>query len=147
VYRSSNVFDYALDDLRSEPVTASGFFEKDGKREFKADNPARGTFRTTVVVRRLGEAVFPIDVQVTFRNGEKVREHWDGADRWKLFTYERGAEAVSAVADPDEILLLDVDRTNNSRTLQPQAGAAATKWTVKWLIWLQDALLTCAYFV
>jgi hypothetical protein len=147
VYRSSNVFDYAVDELHSEPVTASGFFDVNGRREFKSDNPTPGRFRTEVVVRRLGEAIFPVDVQVVFRNGERVREHWDGRDRWKMFTYERGAEVLSATVDPDHVLLLDVNYTNNSRTLEPNGEAAATKWMLKWMAWLQDLLLTSAYFV
>ncbi|HEY3383313.1 MAG TPA: M1 family metallopeptidase [Vicinamibacterales bacterium] len=147
VYRSSNVFDYAIDELRSGPVTASGLFDQAGRREFKAENPTRGRSRTTVVVRRLGEAVFPVDVLVTFANGEQARERWDGRDRWKMFTYDRAVEARSAEVDSDRVLLLDINRTNNSRTLDPQGTAAATKWTLKWMTWLQDLMLTYSFFV
>jgi hypothetical protein len=146
VYYSSNVFDYAVDALRSEEVAAQGFFDAGGQRVFKADTRTPGRYRTTVVVRRLGEAIFPVDVLVTFRNGEKVRERWDGQDRWRLYSYERGAAALSAEVDPDHVLLLDINRTNNSRTLEPQSGPAATKWALKWMGWLQDLLLTYAYF-
>jgi hypothetical protein len=146
VYRNSVVFDYSISQLRSEPVTASGFFDAKGKDEFKADNPTPGRFRTTVVARRLGEGVFPVDVLVSFKNGEKVRERWDGRDRWRMFTYERGVQAVSARVDPERVLLLDIDYANNSRTLEPRGGEAATKWMLKWMVWLQDLLLTAAYF-
>ena len=145
VYRNSIVFDYSISALRSEPVTASGFFDATGQSEFKADNPTKGRFRTTVVVRRLGEGNFPVDVLVTFKNGEKVRERWDGRDRWRMFTYERGVEAVSAQVDPERVLLLDIDYANNSRTLEPRGSEAATKWMLKWMVWLQDLLLTAAY--
>jgi hypothetical protein len=145
VYRSSTVFDYSISQLRSAPVTATGFFDAKGRAEFKADNPTPGRFRTTVVARRLGEGIFPVDVLVTFKNGEKVRERWDGGDRWKMFTYDRGVEAVSAQVDPDRVLLLDVDYTNNSRTREPLGGAAASKWMLKWMVWLQDLLLTAAF--
>ena len=75
-------------------MTASGFFDdaRAGPRS-RPTNPTPGRFRTTVVVRRLGEGIFPVDVLVTFKNGEQVRERWDGRDRWKMFTYERGVEA------------------------------------------------------
>lgn len=146
VYRSSNVFDYEVAELRSVPVGASGFFDAKGEPAFAAERLTPGRFKTTVVVRRLGEAVFPVDVLVTFRNGERRREHWDGRDRWKMFTYERTAAAVSAEVDPERVLLLDVDYTNNSRTLDPRGGAAATKWMWKWIAWLQDALLTASFF-
>jgi hypothetical protein len=42
------------------------------------------------------------------------------------------------------VLLLDVNYTNNSRTLKPKGSAAATKWSLKWMVWLQDAMLTWA---
>jgi hypothetical protein len=146
VYRDSIVFDYSISTLRSEPVTASGVFDSKGKAQFKADNPTPGRFRTTVVARRLGEGIFPVDVLVTFKSGEKVRERWDGRDRWRMFNYERSAEAVSAQVDPERVLLLDIDYVNNSRTLEPRGGAAATKWMLKWMVWLQDLLLTAAFF-
>ena len=41
-------------------------------------------------------------------------------------------------------LLMDVNYTNNSKTLEPKGEAAAMKWSVKWMIWLQDALLSWA---
>jgi peptidase M1-like protein len=127
VYRSSNVFDYGIAELTSAA---------EGSR-----------YRTNVVVRRYGEAIFPVDVAVAFKDGSTVREKWNGRDRWKLYTYDRTQEAVSAVVDPDRVLLLDVNVTNNSRTLTPAGNKAATKWAVKWMVWLQDHLLSWAFFV
>lgn len=123
VYRSSNVFDYSVEALKNE----SG--------------------RTTVVVRRLGEAIFPVNVVTSFVNGEQVTERWDGRTRWRAFTYDRAVGAQQAVVDPERILLLDVDYTNNSRTLEPQGDEAATKWSLAWMVWLQDLLLTWSFFV
>ncbi len=149
VYRSSNVFDYGVQQLTSEPVDGRGIFDRGGRRQYvpggDAGQPAR--YRTAVVVRRYGEAIFPVDVLVTFADGQKVREHLDGRDRWKLYTYERPARARTAQVDPDRVLLLDIDYTNNSKTLEPRAGAAATKWMLKWMTWAQDLMLTYAFFV
>jgi hypothetical protein len=127
VQRSSNVFDYAVQDLRS------------------TSDDAR--FRTTVIVRRYGEGIFPVEIFVRFEDGEEIKETWDGRSRWAQFTYERQARAVSAAVDPERVLLLDINYTNNSRTLRPEGRRAATKWSSKWLVWLQDALLTWAFFV
>jgi hypothetical protein len=129
VYRSSNAFDYGIQDFRSD---------KD------ADN-----YRTLVVVRRYGEAIFPVDVRVTFADGKQVTEHWDGKDRWHLYTYNWAQRAVTAQADPDRVLLLDVNLTNNSKALAPLdrfGPEAATKWSLKWMVWLQDCLLTWSVF-
>jgi hypothetical protein len=128
VYRGSSVFDYGVQRLASEPA-------------------GEGRYQTDVVVRRYGDGMFPVDVLVTFGDGQRVRERWDGRDRWKLYTYERAARAVSAQVDPDRVLQLDVNYTNNSRSLAPKTDRAATKWALKWMVWLQDLLLTWAFVV
>ncbi len=157
VYRNSNVFDYGVDTLLSVALD-SGPFDSQARqsgslRAGASDSqpPLSGSlragYRTQVVVRRYGEAIFPVDVLVTFDNGEQVRERWDGQDRWHQFTYQRQARARSAVVDPDRVLLLDVNYTNNSRTLAPRSREAATKWSLKWLVWLQDLMLTWGFLI
>ncbi len=54
---------------------------------------------------------------------------------------------MSAQVDPERVLLLDVNYTNNSRTLQPRAGEAGLKWGLKWMTWLQELMLSYAFFV
>lgn len=125
-FTGSAVFDYAVSALTTEPV-------------------GRQTV-STVTVRRLGDGIFPVSVLVTFDDGEQARETWDGVDRWKQFTYTKASGVASAVVDPDEVLLLDVNVTNNSRTMAPKTTQAARKWTLKWMVWLQDALLTLGLF-
>jgi hypothetical protein len=147
VYRSSNVFDYGVDSVVSEPARGPGYVDRNGKIELEPEGDPASPIRTTVVVRRHGEAVFPVDVLVVFKNGEKVRERWSGRERWTAFTYERAVGASHAVVDPDRILLLDVNRTNNSVTTAPAAARAARKWTLKWLVWLQDALAMHSFFI
>ena len=104
-------------------------------------------YRTVVVVRRFGEAIFPVDVVTTLRDGERITEQWDGRDRRVIYTYERPSQALSVEVDPDRVLLLDVNYTNNSATLDPRADEASLKWSLKWLAWLQDLMLTYAFFV
>ena len=98
------------------------------------------------MARRFGEAIFPVDVETTFKNGEKVTERWNGVERRTIYTYDRPSQAASVRVDPNRVLLLDVNYTNNSRTLQPRAGEASLKWGLKWLVWLQDLMLTYAFF-
>ena len=136
------MFDYAVDELTSVSDAAGGF-------------------DTTVVAARLGDGVFTgssaprvgplesgrgITVLVTFEDGERVIEPWDGRDARKMFAYRGLSRAVSATIDPDRSLLLDVDRTNNSRTLTPSTGTAATRWAARWMVWLEHALLTYSFF-
>ena len=99
-----------------------------------------------VRVRRLGDGIFPVDVRLTFDDGEVRTERWDGEARWHEFTHTGPSGVRSAEVDPTRTLLLDVNFTNNSRTLQPRAGEAARKWSLRWMVWLQDALLTWGLF-
>ena len=128
VYRSSNTFDYGVQEFRSERL--------DDQR-----------YRTSVVVRRFGEATSPVDVVTTFEDGERIKETWDGQERRVVYVYERPSRAATVHVDPDRVLLLDVAETNNSRTLTPRGGDASLKWSLKWMVWLQDALLIWAFFV
>lgn len=147
VHRSSNVFDYAVDVFRSTPAAARGYLGEAGGQNFEKAKRSDGTFHTTVVVRRLGEGTFPVDVRVMFENGEQQRWNWDGKDRWKAFEVDTPVRAVSAEVDPERILLLDVNTTNNSASLSPSGPAAARKWSLAWLIWMQDHLLTYGFFI
>ena len=134
-YRSSNVFDYAIQSFSSTRV------------RLKPDSTSEDRYRTIVVAQRLGEAIFPVEVVTRFRDGHQVSERWNGRDRRVIYTYERASEALSAHVDPERVLLLDVNYTNNSATLAPRAHEAGRKWGLKWLVWLQELLLTYAFFV
>jgi hypothetical protein len=136
VYRSSNTFDYGVQEFTSAKIEG-------------APDQTRATpdfYRTTVVVRRYGEAMFPVDVVTTFENGERKKESWDGQDRRVIYTYERPSKAVSVQVDPDRVLLLDINYTNNSRTLAPRTGAASMKWALEWMTWLEQLMLTYGFF-
>jgi hypothetical protein len=143
VYLGSNTFDYAVDRLDSEHIAWRGLTDA-GAYEAQTLNRL---YRTVVVVRRLGSGQLPVDVLVTFADGHQERERWDGRMPWQTFTYDRPARAVSAQVDPERVLLLDTNFTNNSRTLEPQRDQAATKWSLRWMVWLQDLLMTYAFLV
>ena len=128
VYRGSNAFDY-------------------GVQEFVSSGAGTKRFRTTVVVRRFGGAIFPVDVVTTFEDGSLKTERWDGVDRRHIYVYEGASRARTTQVDPGRVLMLDANYTNNSRTLRPRAATAATKWSLKWMGWLQDVLLTYATLV
>ena len=104
-------------------------------------------FETMVVVRRYGDGTFPVDVVVEFADGHRELRPWDGRAQWTTLRFEHPARAISAVVDPERVLMLDINYTNNSWTSSPRATTAATKWTLAWIVWLQDLLLTSAFIV
>lgn len=124
--RSSAAFDYAVAQVTRTPV--------DGGSE------------SVVVVRRLEDGVFPVSVRCTFADGSTAMLSWDGRDRWTAFTQVTPAPLVRVEVDPDRVLLLDRNYTNNSWTASPAGGHAARKWSLRWLGWLQELMVTYAFF-
>jgi len=119
------VFDYGVDRLAVERRGPRGF-------------------RSTVVVRRYGDGVFPVDVETRFAGGAIVTERWDGAEPMWRFVYEAAAPAQSAEIDPGGVLQLDRRRANNRWTTASPAIRRSVGWSGVWLTWLQDCLLTFA---
>jgi len=139
-FRSSRIYDYGVADLRTT-------------------RDADGSFNTTIVAARFGEATFtgsaaaPIDsfesgrgiaLRVTFADGQVLTDAWDGRARDKTFRYRSPAPAVSAAVDPERRLLLDLRQSNNSKAIASSTARAATRWSAMWLAWLEHALLTSA---
>jgi hypothetical protein len=60
--------------------------------------------------------------------------------------YRGPSRAFSATIDPDRMLLLDLNRTNNSRMLTPRTSEAATRWAARWMTWFENVLLTYGFF-
>jgi Peptidase family M1 domain len=102
-------------------------------------------FRNYVVVHRKGDFIMPVDLQVRFKNGEALMEHWDGRDRWIRYTYDRPEKIVSAEIDPTHQVLLDRNEFNNSRTSVGDGKASRKlnylctffdQWIGQFLAWL-----------
>lgn len=116
--------DYSVDSIISTPV-----------QWWNPDDPGKH-LRDTVTIRRLGDFLLPVTLEVRFSDGTRIREQWaptgDDNDRWKTFTYLRDARILSAEIDPDHNLPLDVDTFNNSRNEAPHR-IPALKLTTLWL--------------
>jgi hypothetical protein len=125
----TQTLDYSVDRIRSDRVD---WYKPNPPPEKKGET----LFRTDVLVRRLGDFVFPVEVEIKFDNGETLREKWDGRDRWARFTYEKRARVLSATVDPDRKVWLDKNFFNNSKTVQPDT-AAKRKLANFWLFLTQ----------
>jgi hypothetical protein len=145
--RSPDKLDYAISELSSQKVDEpEGVFDGtngDPRRDrvvAGSHSPApREVYRTVVVAARYGEWILPQEILVVFADGEKVRETWDGRERWKRFEYLRPVQAVSAEVDPGRKLVLDVNMLNNSRRLEPKRGGVI-KAALGFMSWLQGLL-------
>ena len=92
-----------------------------------------------VDVRRQGDFKFPVEIAITFENGEIIHEQWDGQGLWKKFRYTKPSKLVSATVDPDNKIPIDVNFTNNSRTVKSQSKGV-NKLAVRFLFWMQFLL-------
>lgn len=158
VHGSSAVFDYGIAALSSRNAAGRGWFddgryrdESGGRASADGGNggvdPGAATwYESLVTVRRYGDGIFPVEVVVEFADGTSERRRWDGQAQWTYYRFVRPSRAVTATVDPDRVLLLDIDFTNNSRTTRSRAGEAAAKWTLAWIVWVQDLLLTAGFF-
>ncbi len=123
----TQVLDYEVKDVRS------------GREDWFETFPAKAgkdtLYRNLVLVHRKGDFIYPLTVEIKFDNGEKIREKWDGRDRWVRYTYDKNARVISAEIDPDHKVWLDRDLLNNSRRAQPDATARHKLVVYSTLVW------------
>jgi hypothetical protein len=130
--------------------------------ESTQQNGATRRYRTAVTIRRNGDAVFSgssrarvdgfqsgraVVLLAEFGDASTLTDHWDGREREKSFEYESAAPLVRVTIDPRRVLMLDGNRTNNTWARTPRAATASTHWASRWLVWLEDLLLTYSLFV
>lgn len=101
------------------------------------------SFRTSVTVRRRGAAV-PQQLEVRFADGSVERAHFDPApdalQQWQTYTWTKPAPGVSAEIDAQRKHYADVNKLDDSRTLEPDA-TASRRWTAG-LAAIANVLLT-----
>ncbi|MCX6121277.1 MAG: M1 family metallopeptidase [Ignavibacteriales bacterium] len=149
VLSGTDVCDYELTSIAVNEIHHStGIFDVEGKKtnihRQRGEKPD-SLFRSVVLVSRLGEVKMPVDVLIRFDDGKDVRETWDGQVRWKQYIYSGKSKVVSATVDPDNILVLDINMNNNSRTVQP-SSIPFWKYTTKFMTLVQAILQSTLLF-
>lgn len=120
----TQVLDYEVLKVSSYPA--------DWYKEKVKEKKGQTEYVSNVWIHRKGEFVSPIDIEVKFDNGDKVREHWDGQDRWTRFAYQKKAKVESVEVDPDHKFQFDHNNFNNSHIVEPSKGPArklSNYWT------------------
>jgi hypothetical protein len=103
----TQILDYAVDGISSNSLQWWLPDPKDKKQI---------QYRSTVYLHRKSDFILPVTVEIVFDDGTRLRERWNGVDRWTKFTYTRSAKIISAEIDPDHTVLLDSNLFNNSYT-------------------------------
>lgn len=121
---STNTVDYAVTLARTaRAASPAGYFGDGPALKWQAEGKPGGTWESVVVVQRLGEAVWPTEVELRFEGGKTLRRAWDGRARWIRYRIT-GPKLLAAVADPDHKDLLDVNLLNNGLRTRPDRRAA-----------------------
>jgi hypothetical protein len=98
--------------------------------------PQNGQYHSEVVLARKGEVKFPVDMLATFVDGTAQRQVWDGLAVSQTLAFETAAPLVSAIVDPDHKFAMETNTTDDSLTVQPEAGPLA-RFATRWLFWMQ----------
>jgi len=119
-------------------------------------------FRNVIDVTRVGDWHLSGHVACTLRRrerkrrnpgsarlagGERVRETWDGRDRIRSFAYVATSPVVAVQIDPDHLIAAETERVGNSWTARSKAAAVSLAWSGRWMLWLQDHLLSVASLI
>jgi len=136
--------DYAVDEVVSRRVRSDrGYdFTLDSGPGTTRPPVAEGAYENKVAIRRLGDFVFPVTLELRFADGSRRTETWSGEAPWKIFRFGSDVPLEAAVIDPDNGLVLDVDQTNNRMSIDAdmEPGARAGVWWWKRLQLLFDVI-------
>jgi hypothetical protein len=151
VVERGGILDYEVASVSSQKLPeAQGVVESDGKRatvsskvaaarERAADKASTRLWESSVLVRRQGDVVLPVEVELRFEGGKPERRRWDGRDRWVRYDFVRPERLLSASVDPERKLELDVSWLNDSKRTEHDSRAAA-KWAAIWMFCAQQVL-------
>jgi hypothetical protein len=151
----SQVMDYEVLDVNSFPVNWYEDEQKDAQKDrgkdkdkgnYKDKDKDDTVYQSYVSLHRKEDFVMPVEVEIVFRDSknheEKVREHWDGKNRWIRFSYLKKAKVVSAEIDPDHTVQIDRNDFNNSYVVEANTKPTK-KLSTYWLFatqWVSQAL-------
>jgi len=146
---TAHVLDYAVGSVSSLPVSKKmGIFDQNDSKEYLTGQEESDTeemiFETNVIIQRKGEAKMPVEVLITFENGEQEQRIWDGQYRWVQYTFHKPVKWQSVQVDPENKLMLDMNRTNNSRVTGTWR-TPAVKWATRWMFWFQHLMEIFAF--
>jgi hypothetical protein len=123
-WASSGAVDYAVTSATSRRERPpAGHVGEGPHRAYRAPAEPGRTFESAVVVQRLGEIAWPVEVEMRFEGGKTVTRRWDGRAEWMRWRIT-GPRLLSAVVDPRRTCLLDVNRLNDGLRTEPDPTAA-----------------------
>ena len=146
LFRGISGLDDAVADLSCTPVPpAWGFLDNDGGTPIL--QPRRGlrpggNVRCEVLVERRGDLPLPLEVQLTFEDGTKMRRDVPPGEAWSRITTERplpGGRVTLAEVHPGSRPAMDTQPVNDARSLDATPGPALT--VIGWFLYSAQLLV------
>jgi hypothetical protein len=85
-------------------------------------------YTSEVLVKREGTFQIPVEICFTFENGDTLMREWNGNETEQIYTFQHSSPLIAAQIDPMNKICLDLNWTNNSKTVSPQKGAFYRHW-------------------
>jgi aminopeptidase N len=123
---STETCDYEVRKIKSEELGSS-------------KNKKKKLYETTVELRRNGEIIIPVEVQIELENGEKLKESWNGKDKWVKLKLKTKAKIKSATLGPKYVNILDVNINNNALSTNPYRWPVF-KFFSDYLFWMESVI-------
>ncbi|MFT6810117.1 MAG: hypothetical protein ACJA01_003360 [Saprospiraceae bacterium] len=135
----TQVCDYTVTNIsNNQAKDGTGWFSNNNDFEFKESNTSNEYF-SRIRLERKGDFIIPVEVKLTWANGDTEELIWDGRETVKYLVRTGKEKIISAEIDPRFLVRLDIDRNNNSFTLEPNS-MGIWKYALRSLSWVQNAL-------
>lgn len=112
--QTTEVIDYSVFSISNEIRN---------EREYRPNN-----YTSKVLVKREGTFQIPVEICFNFENGDTLMRKWNGNETEKMYTFQCSSPLIAAQIDPKNKICLDLNWTNNSKTVSPQKGAFYRHW-------------------
>jgi hypothetical protein len=152
-FHGTKLLDYSVGEVTvRKRLTDAGQFDRGTGKELVTRKQAEDLDRKLerdrklvqwegiVKIRRLQDAVAPVDIEIRFEDGHLERKYWDGSYRWVRYNFLRPSKIASVEVDPKQKLQLDLSYSNNSWQGKYNV-ALSTRWTGQLLFWVQNIML------
>ncbi len=88
-------------------------------------------YESVIEIEGPGWDHLPVDVEMRFMDGTKIRDHWDGKAGWRRYRLIRPSRLKDVRIDPDQKISLDPKPQNNARAMEAEGD-----FTADWGLWL-----------
>lgn len=149
VLYGNEVCDYKINEIENKLIPNKvGFFDNGEEKSFEEtkEDVEDSTYISKVIIHRLGQAKFPVDILVRFDDGSEVLEHWEGLDPTHELKYRGPKKIEWAHLDPENKNLMDLNLNNNSKRVERETSVV-WKFTSKFMFWVENLITTLTVLI